>query len=263
MRLSKTFIAYLTKLYDTLLQNAIWPEEWNTLLIAPILKPSKPPKQRDSYRPIHLCSVIAKLFSQIIESKLQDLAPASPEQMGFTKNYGTRDNTLVLNTIIDKYRHKGLYCAFVDFKAAFDTISRPRLIKKLNEELNMAVPSWIVPKNDQKSATVVRESLILPFTCPNIKLPLILSEKLSNPKVAFLGATIASHDCNRGGVGGTSRVRTPGPDVCRRTLFSSYRTILTGPEHSFMTLNDVLRVLGPLCCTYKPPQVNTHTILGS
>jgi len=81
--------------------------------------------------------IIAKLFSQIIESKLQDLAPASPEQMGFTKNYGTRDNTLVLNTIIDKYRHKGLYCAFVDFKAAFDTISRPRLIKKLNEELQI------------------------------------------------------------------------------------------------------------------------------
>jgi hypothetical protein len=125
-------------LFNTLADNSIWPDEWNMLTISPILKPNKPPLQRESYRPIHLCSVIAKLFAQLIESKLQDLAPQCPEQMGFTKNYGTRDNTFVLNTIIDKYRTKGLYCAFIDFKAAFDSISRTKLIKKLT--LNLKNP---------------------------------------------------------------------------------------------------------------------------
>ena len=57
--------------------------------------------------------------------------------MGFTRNYGARDNIFVLNTIIDKYRNKGLYCAFVDFKAAFDTINRQKLLTKLTTGLRM------------------------------------------------------------------------------------------------------------------------------
>ena len=68
---------------------------------------------------------------------MQDSTPNSPEQMGFTRNYGARDNIFVLNTIIDKYRNKGLYCAFVDFKAAFDTINRQKLLTKLTTGLRM------------------------------------------------------------------------------------------------------------------------------
>ena len=38
---------------------------------------------------------------------------------------------MILNVILDKYKGKGLYVAFVDFTAAFDSIDRPRLIAKL------------------------------------------------------------------------------------------------------------------------------------
>ena len=37
-----------------------------------------------------------------------------------------------MSTLIDKYRTQGLYCVFVDFKAAFDTIDRTKLIEKLH-----------------------------------------------------------------------------------------------------------------------------------
>ena len=137
MRLSSTFVKYITALYSRILELGIWPDEWNVLIINPILKPNKPPGERPSYRPIHICSAMAKLFAQIMAQKIQDTTPHCPEQMGFTKNYGTRDNAFVLNTIIDKYRQQGLYCAFVDFRAAFDTINRKKLINKQTTNLKM------------------------------------------------------------------------------------------------------------------------------
>ena len=54
-------------------------------------------------------------------------------QSGFRKGYATIDHVFTLKTIIDIYltRKKRLYCAFVDFKKAFDTIWRVGLWSKL------------------------------------------------------------------------------------------------------------------------------------
>ena len=57
------------------------------------------------------------------------------EQIGFQKGARTADHVFTLKTIIDKYVKKAakqhLYVCFVDFKSAFDTISRQALFYKL------------------------------------------------------------------------------------------------------------------------------------
>ena len=47
-------------------------------------------------------------------------------QAGFRKDFRTTDNTFVLKSLIDKQKqtHGKLYCCFVHFKKAFDTVSR-------------------------------------------------------------------------------------------------------------------------------------------
>lgn len=64
-------------------------------------------------------------------------------QNGFRALRSTMDNVYVLNYAIQAALAKGrkLFCAFIDFKAAFDMISRSKLFKKLRK---MNIPEYLV-----------------------------------------------------------------------------------------------------------------------
>ena len=73
------------ELYDLLrqfLHYSYWPSAWNELLVVPVLKRGKLLDDPASYRPIHLLCMLAKLMASIIDAKLQDWIPRSPEQFG-------------------------------------------------------------------------------------------------------------------------------------------------------------------------------------
>ena len=57
----------------------------------------------------------------------------SENQAGFRKGYGTTDHLFVLNSLIEimKNSKKKLFCAFIDFSQAFDSIWRGGLWRKL------------------------------------------------------------------------------------------------------------------------------------
>ena len=107
------------------------------MVIVPVLKAGKDPLVAASYRPIHLISVCGKLLAQVIEKRLREYVPRSPEQMGFNPSHGTRDNVFVLSSIFETYKYRGLYCAFVDFKGAFDSVDRSLLLMKLRGKLKI------------------------------------------------------------------------------------------------------------------------------
>ena len=131
LRAHDEVVDLIHELYLLFLEHAYWPQAWNDLLIAPILKQAKPPLQAASYRPIHLIAVLAKVFASVVEQRLQQWVPRSPEQMGFSAKHGTRDNVLVAAAIFEAYKEAGLHVAFVDFKGAFDSVDRSKLKAKL------------------------------------------------------------------------------------------------------------------------------------
>ena len=55
------------------------------------------------------------------------------EQAGFRKNYWTMEYIFVISSLINLYNHKGkiIYCAFIDYKKAFDLIDRAKLWMKI------------------------------------------------------------------------------------------------------------------------------------
>jgi hypothetical protein len=55
------------------------------------------------------------------------------EQAGFKRGHSTLDHVFVLKTLIDLYlaKRKRLYCCFIDYKKAFDTIARAELWQKV------------------------------------------------------------------------------------------------------------------------------------
>jgi hypothetical protein len=136
------FVSLLHNMTNVFIHNGFWPSEWNEIVIAPIPKPGKPPTEPESYRPIHLICVLAKCVSAMIERHLRKVVDTCREQLGFQAGSGTRDNAFVLRELIGKYRTKGLFTCFVDFKMAFDSIDRTLLFDKLAKLPGMD-PVWI------------------------------------------------------------------------------------------------------------------------
>ena len=61
------------------------------------------------------------------------------EQAGFREGYSTTDHIFVLNELINLYleKKKRLYCCFIDYQKALDTINRTALWGKLlKNEIN-------------------------------------------------------------------------------------------------------------------------------
>ena len=113
-----------------------FPECLSVGLITAVYK-SGDKSDMSNYRGITVGSVIAKLFTMILEQRIaswaEEHAVKAKGQASFMKDFRTTDNIFILRSLIDKQnktnsRQKGkpgkLYCCFVDFQKAFDTVPR-------------------------------------------------------------------------------------------------------------------------------------------
>ena len=134
---SKTFIApYLCKLFNYIFDKGIYPESWSKGCIVPIFKKGDPSNPAN-YRGITLVNVIAKIFSLILRNRINTWCESekifNPSQFGFRDNHGTVDCIFILHSIIQSviYNKAKLYCAFIDYEKAFDTVIHEALWIKL------------------------------------------------------------------------------------------------------------------------------------
>ena len=83
-----------------------------------------------NYRGITLLSGFCKLFNSISNNRLteyiDELGIMGEEQTGFRHDYSTIDHVFIMKHFIDLYlnKRKRLYCAFVGYRKAFDTVNR-------------------------------------------------------------------------------------------------------------------------------------------
>lgn len=135
---SDIIIPMLTKFFNIIINTGITPDDWGIAIITPIFKNKGSPENPDNYRGISILSCISKLFTLIINDRLtsfvDDLGILGENQAGFRPSYSTTDHMFSLKCIIDIYtqfKKKKLYCAFIDYQKAFDTINRNKLWLKL------------------------------------------------------------------------------------------------------------------------------------
>ena len=122
-------ISFLVKLFNVLLNGGKYPTEWTKAIIMPLHK--KGDKENpDNYRGISLLSILSKVFTGVINKRLNRWAEEnnilSEVQAGFRKGRSTVDHIFTLNALIEKQfsRNMKLYVAFIDFKKAYDTVDR-------------------------------------------------------------------------------------------------------------------------------------------
>ena len=131
------FMPLYLKLFNLILDSGVIPEIWLSGIIVPIYKNRGDPSNPDSYRGITLLSCVGKLFTSILNTRLSkyaDLLEIIPDsQAGFRKGYSTLDNIFCLHVLVEIYLSFGykLFCTFVDFRKAFDTVWRVGLWQKL------------------------------------------------------------------------------------------------------------------------------------
>ena len=128
----------LTKLFNIVINTGIVPDVWGIGVITPIFKNNGPTRDPSNYRGISILSCIGKLFTLLLNERLtkfiDDFGILGENQAGFRHKYSTIYHIFSLKCIIDiytRYLNKKLYCAFIDFKKAFDSISRNKLWHKL------------------------------------------------------------------------------------------------------------------------------------
>lgn len=119
------------------LEYGIYPDSWANDYISPIFK-SDDPTNPSNYRGITITSAIGKLFNNILNTRLEKFPKknnlTNPSQIGFTKNARSADHVFILKTLIEKYCHQNngrLFCCFIDFNKAFDSVVHTGLKLKL------------------------------------------------------------------------------------------------------------------------------------
>ena len=125
-------VCFLVKLFNSLFDKGIYPNSWTESIIIPLFKKGDA-NDVNNYRGISLSNISSKLYSSIINSRLQEWISRNDitgeHQAGFKNDYSTTDHIFTLMAAVQKQfsRDKKLYVAFVDFEKAFDSISRKLL----------------------------------------------------------------------------------------------------------------------------------------
>ena len=133
---SKMLTAF-TKLFNIVFNSGHVPDDWSQGIISPIYKNKGDRASPDNYRGITILSCFGKLFTAVLNNRLnkylEDMNVLAEEQAGFRKGYGTTDHIFNLKCLIDLYLFRGrkLFCAFIDYKKAFDSVNRTYLWQKL------------------------------------------------------------------------------------------------------------------------------------
>ena len=134
----------ITEVMNRVLQGAPAPPEWRTANIIGIPKISGTSRLED-HRGISLMSCAAKLFNKVLLARLQSVLDPflRREQNGFRLHRGTVSHILTLRRVMEEARlhQTSLICVFVDFRKAFDSVSRSALAAVLRA---YRVPSQLV-----------------------------------------------------------------------------------------------------------------------
>jgi len=133
-------LPYLVSLFNLILNTGTFPLEWSKAILMPLHKKGHT-NDVNNYRGIALLSVLGKVFTKCLTVRLSNYYETQKlmfeEQAGFRRGHSTIDQLFILQTCVTKYLSKPngrVYCAYIDFSKAFDSVSHDHLFFKLIQD---------------------------------------------------------------------------------------------------------------------------------
>ena len=121
-------------IFKCILVSGYLSDSWSSGWIVPIYENKGSKIDPNNYRGIRLINCICKIFTSLISIRITKYCDSvellGNEQAGFCKHYSTCDHIFALHVLIAIYTKvlkKKLYCCFVDYKKAFDSVPRIHL----------------------------------------------------------------------------------------------------------------------------------------
>ena len=134
---AKDFICpYLVQIFNHIFNTGLYPESWCNGVLIPIHKKGDKSNPAN-YRGITIINVFAKIFSLLLRNRINQWCEENDKfndaQFGFRENRSTSDCIFILHSIIQNVlaNKSKLFCAFIDYEKAFDTVVRDALWVKL------------------------------------------------------------------------------------------------------------------------------------
>ena len=97
-----------TKLLNIVFDTGLLPDSWLLGNIIPIYKNKGEIRNPENYRPITLLSCLGKLFTAVINNRLNKFSRErhliNDSQAGFRTGFSTADNIFIINSLIDILR---------------------------------------------------------------------------------------------------------------------------------------------------------------
>lgn len=134
----KEAIAVMLKIFNRHWKEGSVSRSFKNSMIYPIYKKGCK-KDPGSYRGISLLNIIGKIYTKIIQKRMQkyleDKKLINEFQAGYREGYSTVDHIYTLNGLIEcsKRRSIKLYTFFINLSSAFDMVNREKLIGLVKE----------------------------------------------------------------------------------------------------------------------------------
>ena len=170
----------LVKLFNACFTQAALSKDWKTAIISPLYKGKGSIDECDNYRGISVLQPIAKIFERIIAAQVIDYFEEIQNNLFCTEQHGFRSNhscETALQSILDDWKiflskKEVIIALFVDFKKAFDLISRELLFLKLfhygldNSPLNLFRDYFVERKQITKIGSDLSDATSLDVGVP-------------------------------------------------------------------------------------------------
>ena len=159
----------LSSMFCVYMALSMVPSSWKRALLCPV--PKKGDLSRISnYRPISLTEVTRKIYEMCVLDRLRAEIPLSLEQGGFREGRSTLDQVESLDMLIKASRRSGkkVHLAFLDIKAAYDSVPRSVLWRRCEElEMDTLTLATLRSLFDHNSAQlIVSQKRSPPFALP-------------------------------------------------------------------------------------------------
>ncbi|CAG9787488.1 unnamed protein product [Diatraea saccharalis] len=171
---AKSIVPILTHIFNICFNNGVFPKCFKQSIVHPIHRGGSG-ECVDNFRPISVLTALSKILEKLINSRLMNYLKQenliSSSQFGFQPNKSTEDAVAPLVDNVATTLDHGDKCigVFLDLAKAFDTVSTPILLNKLESVGIRGMPLKLfksfLTNRKQRVRIGAFESIDMPITC--------------------------------------------------------------------------------------------------